>query len=106
MATYKEMLAEKEALEARMQEQRATELESVKAQIYALMEEYSLTFEELMPRRRGRKAGTGAVREKAEAKYQDPKTGKTWSGMGRAPAWLKGKKRERFLINAEPQPAE
>jgi DNA-binding protein H-NS len=32
------------------------------------------------------------------AKYQDPKTGATWSGRGREPGWIKGKKREKFLI--------
>ncbi|EDS82163.1 H-NS histone family protein [Burkholderia pseudomallei S13] len=31
-------------------------------------------------------------------KYRDPKTGATWSGRGREPGWIKGKKRERFLI--------
>ncbi len=30
-------------------------------------------------------------------KYQDPKTGATWTGRGRAPAWL-GKNRDKFLI--------
>ncbi|MCM3351971.1 H-NS histone family protein, partial [Bacillus velezensis] len=34
----------------------------------------------------------------ATPKYQDPKTGKTWSGRGREPSWIKGKKRDRFLI--------
>ncbi|WP_267940147.1 H-NS family nucleoid-associated regulatory protein [Paraburkholderia sp. HD33-4] len=33
-----------------------------------------------------------------EAKYQDPKTGATWSGRGRQPFWIKGKKRDTFLI--------
>jgi len=28
----------------------------------------------------------------------DPKTGATWSGRGREPLWIKGKKRERFQI--------
>jgi DNA-binding protein H-NS len=34
------------------------------------------------------------------AKYLDPKTGATWSGMGHTPAWLVGKKREKYLIAA------
>jgi len=34
----------------------------------------------------------------ATPKYQDPKTGKTWSGRGREPSWIKGKRRDRFLI--------
>ncbi len=36
------------------------------------------------------------------AKYQDPKTGATWTGRGRAPAWIaQAKNRDRFLVNGE-----
>ncbi|WP_420536683.1 H-NS family nucleoid-associated regulatory protein [Escherichia fergusonii] len=35
------------------------------------------------------------------AKYRDPKTGTTWSGRGRMPAWLVGKQLNRFLIDKE-----
>lgn len=35
------------------------------------------------------------------AKYRDPDSGKTWTGFGRAPAWLAGaKNRDAFLIGA------
>ncbi|WP_322005172.1 H-NS family nucleoid-associated regulatory protein [Paraburkholderia tropica] len=35
------------------------------------------------------------------AKYRDPETGATWSGKGRAPAWIAdAKSREKFLIEA------
>lgn len=34
------------------------------------------------------------------AKYQDPKSGATWSGRGRAPAWIANvKNRDRFLVD-------
>lgn len=34
-------------------------------------------------------------------KYQDPKSGATWSGRGRAPAWIaNAKDRDRFLVDA------
>jgi DNA-binding protein H-NS len=37
----------------------------------------------------------------ASVKYRDPKTGSTWSGHGRAPAWIAAaKNRDRFLIDA------
>lgn len=103
MATYKQLLAEKEALEAKLNEVRATEVAGVIDKIRALMTEYGLTSEDILPRRkRGRPAGTaGTTARKTAAslppKYMDPKTGKTWSGRGRAPAWL-GKRPERFLI--------
>lgn len=32
-----------------------------------------------------------------KAKYRDPASGKTWSGMGRAPFWIVGKDRARFV---------
>lgn len=41
------------------------------------------------------------VRGPQAPKYRDPKTGATWSGRGRAPAWLAdGKDRTVFLIGA------
>ena len=105
MPTYKQLLAEKEALEAKLSEVRANEVASVIEQIRQLMADYDLTADDIaQKRRRGRPAGTGivtgAVRKTASAlppKYRDPKSGKTWSGRGRAPAWL-GKRPERFLI--------
>jgi DNA-binding protein H-NS len=44
-----------------------------------------------------------ATRRKPEPKYQDPKTGTTWSGRGKTPKWmqsaiLKGKSKEKFAI--------
>lgn len=33
-----------------------------------------------------------------EPRYRDPESGKTWSGMGRIPAWIKGKSYDDFLI--------
>lgn len=100
MATYKQLLAEKEKLESQLAEVRATEVAGVIEQIQALMAQYELSIEDLAPkRRRGRPArsSTGAKREPLPPKYQNPKTGETWSGRGRAPAWL-GKNRDKFLI--------
>ncbi|WER49911.1 H-NS histone family protein [Cupriavidus sp. WKF15] len=104
MATYKQLMAEKKALEAQLAEVRATEIAGVIEKIQGLMAEYELTVDDIATtRRRGRPAaagkGTTAAKEKVSlpAKYMDPKTGATWSGRGRAPAWL-GKNRAKFLI--------
>lgn len=100
MATYKQLLAEKEKLEAQLAEVRATEVAGVIEQIQTLMAQYGLSVDDIAAkRRRGRPAGSGAgaTREPLPPKYQNPKTGETWSGRGRAPAWL-GKNRDRFLI--------
>jgi len=100
MATYQELMAKKAELDAQLESMRATEVASVIAQIQALMADYGLSVDDLMPKRgRGHPARATADASKAPlpAKYLDPKTGKTWSGRGRAPAWL-GKRPERFLI--------
>nr|WP_084241920.1 H-NS family nucleoid-associated regulatory protein [Variovorax soli] len=31
-------------------------------------------------------------------RYRDPESGRTWSGYGRPPNWIRGKDRERFLV--------
>ncbi len=62
--------------------------------------------------KRGKTASAQSVASVAgTAKYQDPKTGATWSGRGRAPAWIAhAKNRARFLIQGDapssPAPAE
>ncbi|WP_458762798.1 H-NS histone family protein [Cupriavidus basilensis] len=103
MATYKQLLAQKEALEAQLAEVRANEAAGVLEKIRSLMAEFGLTAEDIEGKpRRGRPVGSvaKAVKEPLPPKYRDPKTGKTWSGRGRAPAWL-GKRPERLLIAEE-----
>ncbi|WP_080441452.1 H-NS family nucleoid-associated regulatory protein [Burkholderia ubonensis] len=95
MATYQELKAKAEALLVQAEEARQAELETVLEQVRNIVQEYSLTAEQIFGRKRAR-AGNGS--QPATPKYQDPKTGKTWSGRGREPSWIKGKKRERFLI--------
>ena len=103
MATYKQLKAEKEALEAQLAEVRASEIAGVIERIQGLMAEHELTVDDIAKRRRGRPAGVSKAKAATKAKselppkYMDPKTGATWSGRGRAPAWL-GKNRTKFLI--------
>lgn len=48
----------------------------------------------------GKKPTTTKRTSKSAAKYADPKTGKTWSGFGRAPGWIAGaKNRDSFLVD-------
>ena len=95
MATYKELVAQKAKLEEQIETARAKELEAVIQQVRQTVAEYGLTAEDLgLAQRRGRRAGAKAP---VPAKYRDPKTGATWSGRGRAPAWI-GKNRDKFLI--------
>lgn len=102
MATYKQLLAEKARLETQMAEVREQERSSAIAKIHGLMADHDLTVEDLAPgKRRGRPAtGTKKPASGLPAKYRDPKSGKTWSGRGRAPAWL-GSNPKKYLIAKE-----
>ncbi|MET2530186.1 H-NS histone family protein [Ralstonia pseudosolanacearum] len=93
MATYKELLAQKAKLEAQLEAARVAELEAVIAQARQIVLDYGLTAEELGLATKTKKRKVISV----APKYMDPKTGATWSGRGRAPAWI-GKNRDRFLI--------
>ena len=96
MPTLKDLLAQKEKLDAQILEARQTEVAGVIQKIQQLMLDYGLTVDDIAKRtRRGPKKGQAVA-----PKYRDPKTGKTWSGRGRQPAWL-GKNPSRFLIAEE-----
>lgn len=79
MATYKQLLAEKEALEAKLAQMRSEEIAGVIEQIRGLMTTYNLTVEDIAAkRRRGRPAKNSAGTAEKVAlppKYLDPKTG-------------------------------
>ena len=95
MATYKDLLAQKAKLEEQLETARVAELEAVIAQTRQIVLEYGLIAEDIgLTSKSKKKAGKKTV----AAKYMDPKTGVTWSGRGRAPAWIEGKNRDRFLI--------
>ncbi len=77
----------------------------VEARIESLAAEELSQLEERMERLRPYVKGSGRGRpgSKAAPKYRDPRTGKTWSGRGRTPVWLrereeKGESRDSFLI--------
>jgi len=95
MATYKDLLAQKAKLEEQLESARVAELEAVIAQTRQIVLEYGLTAEDIGLTSKSKKK---ASKKTVAAKYMDPKTGVTWSGRGRAPAWIEGKNRDRFLI--------
>ena len=97
MASYLELKAQAEALAAQAEKARLEEVQAVIERIRETVAEYGLTPDDVFGRRRAKRGGTPG--QPVAPKYQDPKTGATWSGRGREPGWIKGKKRERFLIN-------
>ncbi|RQS68452.1 H-NS histone family protein [Burkholderia sp. Bp8963] len=94
MATYRQLTAQLEKLQQKIDKEREKAIADAIALIRAKIEEFDITPEEL-----GFRPVGVAVKTKRPlpAKYHNPKTGDTWSGRGRAPAWL-GKNRARFLI--------
>lgn len=95
MATYKDLKLQMERLAEETERARLAELHAVIEEVRAKAAEYGLTAEDIFGRRQNKR---GARTAPLPAKYRDPKTGATWSGRGRQPEWIKGKKRERFLI--------
>jgi len=95
----------------------ATRASATLGRIVELMEKGGVTVSDIeaymASKKRGTKRGKTASAQSAAgtAKYQDPKTGATWSGRGRAPAWIaQAKNRARYLVDANaassPAPAE
>ena len=90
------------ALEAQAERIAKAEMSSAIAKVKDIMAEFNLTIEHLTQAVSGKRAAkkTKAKTKTASvAKYADPKTGKTWSGFGRAPGWIAGaKNRDAFLV--------
>lgn len=108
MKTYQAVRAQIARLEREAEELRRQELKNIIAQVRQAIADYGLTAADLGLAGRGRKAGakaggkaTASRRGAGVAKYRDPKTGQTWTGHGRPPAWIaEAKNREAFLIEA------
>ena len=94
MASYQELLAQKEALEKQILEAKAREKAEGVAKAKAIIEQYNLTASDLF----NRKGPTGSRGGKVAAKYRNPNTGETWTGRGKAPKWIDGQNRAQFAI--------
>ena len=88
------------ALEAQAERIAKEEMGSAIAKVKDIMAEFNLTIEHLTQTVSGKRVAKKAkVKTASVAKYADPKTGKTWSGFGRAPGWIAGSKnRDAFLV--------
>lgn len=85
--------------------------------IVSVLTQYGLTIDDLLSQPKPKRKYTKRAATEAAAKpkkrtreapfkgpqppkYREPKSGVTWSGFGRAPAWItEAKDREKFLIN-------
>jgi DNA-binding protein H-NS len=99
MATLQSLNAKIQSLERQAEALRANAVRKVRN----LMSQLGVKLEHLAaqgdkPPRRARGAAKKSV---GEAKYRDPASGKTWTGHGRAPDWIKNASdRSAFLIQA------
>jgi DNA-binding protein H-NS len=110
MKTYSAIKAEIARLEKQAEAARKAEVAGVIAKIRAAVATYGLTAADLGF---GRGAARAASTSKAKGskktsttigvpKYRDPKTGKTWTGRGKPPAWITGvKNRDPYLIDEQ-----
>jgi DNA-binding protein H-NS len=95
MTTYKELLQQREALELQIAQARQREIGQAVSQVRALVAEFGLTAQDVFPTGKVRAVTTG---NKVAPKYSDPATGKTWTGRGKAPKWIEGQDRAKYLI--------
>ncbi|KXU86119.1 histidine biosynthesis protein [Caballeronia megalochromosomata] len=106
MSTLESIQARIEALQAKADALIAKKSESVLQKIHDLMSSHGLTVADIeqysSPRK---KAGRPSqAKKQGTAAYQDPKTGATWSGRGRAPGWIaNAKDRSKFAVGASTQ---
>jgi DNA-binding protein H-NS len=114
MATLEQIQARMGKLHAQAEVLLAKKTQAAVDQIRALMLKHGLTTEDIEAKakaKRQAKASNGSadhvkgkasdgLKSKATSKYQHPKTGATWTGRGRAPAWIaEAKNRDRFVIS-------
>ena len=97
MPTYHEYQEQIAKLQSLAERARQDEMAEARRQVRELMQKHNLSAADLTastkkPATPGRKQGT------VQAKYQDPASGQTWTGRGRAPRWLDGKNREDCLL--------
>ena len=99
MSSYKELLAQRQALELEIEEARRREMSEALAKVRAFVAEYALTQKDEFTPVRGARTSSSAG-SKVAPKYRNQATGETWTGRGKAPTWIRDKNRDDFLIPA------
>ncbi|QHI99511.1 H-NS histone family protein [Xylophilus rhododendri] len=98
MATFKELQAQKSALDAQIEAARNAELADAITLARTLVQEYGIDQHQLFGRSLSRRPLPIRKLGLVPAKYKDPASAKTWSGRGKPPRWIAGKDRTPFLI--------
>ncbi len=112
MATLAAIKRQIAALEAEAARITKVELSGAISKIKELMKSFGITVEHLGLGGHSAKQVIVAKKPKAKRagagtpKYIDPKSGKTWTGFGRAPSWIaEAKNRDDFLVARASSPA-
>jgi DNA-binding protein H-NS len=92
--SYRELLAQREALETQIAERSKVERQAVIREIIEKMEDFGIKPDDLRVHR-GPRQPSGPI----APKYRDLETGATWSGRGIAPRWMRDQDRAKFLIS-------
>ena len=108
MTTLQKVQAQISKLQAQAEALAVKQSSGVISKIRDIMEKHGLTTADIEAhiggsKKRGRKPGVKVAAKwsasATAAKYRDPKSGATWTGHGRAPAWIaNAKDRSKFLI--------
>lgn len=96
MPTYKELIAQRDALDQHIENVRQTESKEALAKVKELISTYGFTAQQVFP-------WQPAAKKKAPAKYYDPESGASWSGRGKPPKWIEGKDRGQYEVRVEPE---
>ena len=100
MSKLDELLEQQKQIQEEIEQLRKEERSEAIKQIKALVDKYQIKSSSIF----GRKAAnsgeesSSTPRAKLPPKYRDPETGKTWTGQGREPSWIKGQDRDKYLI--------
>ncbi|BBP98560.1 hypothetical protein BSFA1_36890 [Burkholderia sp. SFA1] len=103
MSTLESIQARIEALQAKADALVAKQSEGALQKIRDLMSLHGLSISDI-EQYSGTRKKTGrskSLKKQSTVAYQDPKTGATWSGRGRAPGWIaQAKDRSKFAVGA------
>ena len=75
---------------------RAREAQAVRDEVNSLLAKKGLKLSDVMGQAGSARRSTRG--QTVPAKYRDPKSGKTWAGRGRQPAWFDKRHPERFQV--------
>jgi DNA-binding protein H-NS len=104
MSSYKQLKAEIVRLEKQAEAARLQEKAGVIAAMRTTIAEFGITAKDLGLVGRAKAGAKKGSKAPPAAKYRNPQTGETWSGMGHAPKWMAGAvkrgRKDDFLIEA------